>query len=231
MNTKFVQRALPLLLVTLGGIAHAQNAEPHGYMQEHGFSLSAGATSPFDHTLTADPTGGTYTIPTPTGGVINTTVSGEQQYTTDSVGFLASLQFHPKPWAGVEFNYGFSHFSERYGFNYTAATTAQTLGINTDMHEATGAYQFHPKHIPFQPFVNIGGGALDFSPRSNGNYQWRGAGLMEAGFDLPTHNRHIGFRIEGRGLFYRAPNFGDPAISTRSWVATVEPSISTYYRF
>ena len=149
MNTSFVKRALPLLFLAFGSIAHAQYADSHGYFQEHGFSLSAGATSPFDHQLTSSPSSGIFTIPTPTGGVINTTVSNEQQFTTDSVGFIASLQFHPKPWAGVEFNYGFNHFSERYGFNYTAATTAQTLGISTDMHEATGAYQFHPKHIPF----------------------------------------------------------------------------------
>ena len=91
-------------------------------------------------------------------------------------------------------------------------------------------YQFHPKHIPFQPFVNIGGGALDFAPNT-GQYQWRTAGLLEMGFDLPTHSKHIGFRIAGRSLYYRAPNFNTAAISTREWRVTEEPSVSTYYRF
>lgn len=225
MRTLKLTCALPLVFVALGSIANAQ------YLHEHGFSISVGATSPFDHPLTTSPSPGVYAVPTPAGGSINTTISNQQQFTTDSVGFLSSIQFHPKPWAGVELNYGFNHFTERYNFNYSAATTAQTIGVTTDMHEATGAYQFHPKHIPFQPFVNIGGGALDFDPRSNGAYQWRGAGLLEVGLDLTKPGSHFGWRLEGRGLFYRAPNSFDPAISTRSWTATIEPSISTYYRF
>ena len=214
------------MLIAAGSMAQAQ------YFKAHGASISVGATSPFDKELTSSPSSGLYTIPTPTGGVINTTVSDQKQYTTDSVGFLSSFQIHPKPWAGVELNYGFSHYSERYGFDYSAATTAQTTNVKTDMHEFTGAYQFHPKHIPFQPFVNVGGGALDFNPRGQGvSSQIRGAGLLEAGFDLPTYKGHIGFRLEGRSLYYRAPNFYDAAVSTHSWRVSIEPSISTYYRF
>ena len=216
--------ALPLLMLTAGSLANAQ------YMKAHGVSISVGATSPFDRTLTTEPSSGIFVIPTPAGGVINTTVSNQKQFTTDSVGFLTSMQFHPKPWAGIELNYGFNHYQERYAFDYSAATTAQTLHVTTDVHEFTGAYQFHPKHIPFQPFVNVGGGALDFTPRAQSN-QIRGAGLLEAGFDLPTYKGHVGFRIEGRSLYYRAPNFYQEAISTRSWRVSVEPSVSTYYRF
>ena len=196
----------------------------------NGATVSVGAMSPFDRSLQSNPNSGSFVIPTPTGGVISTTVSGQQQFTTDSVGFLTSLQFHPRPWAGIEMNYSYSHYSERYAFNYSAATTSQTVSVPTVAHEATAAYEFHPRHIPFQPFVNVGGGSIDFVP-SSGLNQWRGAGLLEAGFDLPTHNPHFGFRIEGRSLYYRAPNFNTPAISTRSWRVDVEPAISTYYRF
>ncbi len=227
LNTTSFFRLRTMLPITVAFAA----ASAHGQFQGlKGASISVGAMSPFDRSLESNPTSGSYVIASPSGGVINTTVSGQRQFTTDSVGFLTSLQFHPRPWAGVELNYSYSHYSERYAFNYSAATTAQTASAPTVAHEATAAYEFHPRHIPFQPFVNVGGGSIDFVPLSGPN-QWRGAGLLEAGFDIPTHNPHFGFRIEGRSLYYRAPNFNNRAISTRTWRATVEPAVSTYYRF
>ncbi len=219
-----IRTLLPLTLTLAAVSAHGQ------FDRLKGATISVGAMSPFDRSLTSNPTSGNYIISTPSGGFIGTTVSGQQQFTTDSVGVLTQIQFHPRPWAGIEMNYSYSHYSEKYSFNYTAATTSQTAVAPTVAHEATSAYEFHPRHIPFQPFVNAGGGAIDFLPLS-GHNQWRGAGLLEAGFDLPTHNPHFGFRIEGRSLYYRAPNFNNPAISTRTWRATIEPAVSSYYRF
>jgi hypothetical protein len=231
--TRTIRCTLPLIFGLAALAAHGQD-----YFKTHGGSLSVGGFGQFTTVLTANPTAGTYSVPKAGGGgTVTAFVSGQREYTTDSAGFVTSLQFHPKPWAGVEFNYGFTHYQERYSVLYGSSSSfTSTSGspsfthVVTDVHEATGAYQFHPKHIPFQPFVNIGGGALDYAPTTGSN-QWRGAGLLEAGFDVPTHMSHIGFRIEGRSLYSRAPNFYNPAISTRSWRVTEEPSISTYYRF
>jgi hypothetical protein len=216
--------ALPVLLIALGSIAHAQ------YFKDHAVSISVGATSPFDHQLTSHPTTGTYTIPTPAGGDIDTTVSNQTTSITDSAGFLTSIQFHPRSWAGVELNYGFNHYARNFDFTYSAANTAQSLEVKQDVHEFTGALQFHSNRKILQPFVSFGTGALDFDPRNLSN-QIRGAGLLEAGIDAPTYKGHIGFRFEGRALFFRAPNFYQPAISPSSWRASMEPSISTFYRF
>jgi hypothetical protein len=225
MNMKSFRRTLPLLFVATAIGAHAQ------YAKTHGLSWSVGGTGQFSSLLESSPATTTNLVPFSGGGLVAETVTNKQQYTTDSAGFVTSAQFHPVAWAGVEFNYGFTHYSERYAYSYsTVPGTRQTSSIPVDAHEATGAYQFHPKHIPFQPFVNIGGGAIDFAPRNAAN-QWRGAGLLEVGFDVPTHSRHIGFRVEGRSLYYRSPNFNSSALSTRSWRATEEPSVSTYYRF
>jgi hypothetical protein len=233
-----IRRVLPLALLVTAIGAHAQYFGSPQYFKAHGFSMSVGGDGQFTKTLTTNPnSGGVYTVNNTLGGTTLVTSNNQKQFTTDSAGFITSMQFHPKPWAGVEFNYGFTHYQERFDYNFgsTGNTTVlntgtQTKHFSTDVHEATGAYQFHPKHIPFQPFVNIGGGALDFTPRNASN-QWRGAGLLEAGFDLPTHMQHVGFRVEGRSLYYRAPNFYQAALSTRSWRATVEPSASVYYRF
>jgi hypothetical protein len=229
---KALQRILPVALALTTVCAHGQ------YLKNHGFSLSVGGDGQFTRTLTTDPnSGGVYNFSNQLGTPTPVAVNNQQQFTTGSAGFITSLEFHPKPWAGVEVNYCFTHYQER--FFYSEASTGNTTVTNnatqimkfpTDMHELTAAYQFHPKHIPFQPFVNIGGGSIDFAP-SDGPNQWRGAGLLEAGFDLPTHMSHIGFRIEGRSLYYRAPNFNEPALSTRSWRVTMEPSASVYYKF
>ncbi len=219
-----MQSFLPLLLAVAATSAHGQ------FYKLKGASVSIGATEHFDTTLTTNTTTGSYVVATPTGGVLTETVSGQQQYTSTSTGGLFSLQFHPVAFAGVEVNYGVTKYSERYAFNYSSASATQVVNVPTWSHEATAAYEFHPPHIPLQPFVNIGGGAVDFLPAFASN-QWRGTGLVEAGLDVPLGNKHIAMRVEGRVLIYRAPNFSNPEISTRSWRATEEPSISFVYRF
>lgn len=217
-----LRRTLPAVLALTAVSAQAQ------YLKTHGASLSVGGTGQFSTILEQNNV--PVTVNVNPNGSSTTTVSNQQQFTTLSTGFLTSLQFHPVSWAGVALNYGFNHYSERYQYTFANTGTNGNTNVTTDVHEFTGGYLFHPKHIPFQPYMVIGGGALDFTPATTSN-QFRGTGLLETGFDLPIHNEHIGFRISGRTLIYRAPNFYQPAISTRSWRSTEEPAISAFYRF
>lgn len=217
---------LPALALLAGSAAPAQMAH---YAKTHGVSVSVGATGNFVTPLTTDPS------PQPffSGGRV-ISIYGQQQYITSSPGFLTSFQFHPVPWAGVELNYGYQHYSERFNYNLTRQPVTQTANIPTSAHEATAAYSFHPKHIPFQPFVNVGGGAINFrTDVGEASSQWRGTGLVETGFEfaMPYTSRKLALRIQGRGLFYRAPNFNNSQISTRSWRVSSEPSASFVYRF
>ncbi len=220
---QLLRRTLPAFLVLSAVTAQAQ------YFKTHGASLSVGGTGQFTTMLESNSgyVNNTYSIP---DGVHTDQTFLQQQYTTDSAGFVASLQFHPVSWAGIALNYGFTHYQERFVYEATDATTPQHVNVANDVHEFTGGYLFHPKHVKFQPYVEIGGGALDFAPGTASN-QFRGAGLLETGFDIPTHSSHIGFRVSGRSLYYRAPNFYTPQISTRSWRVTEEPSLSAFYRF
>jgi hypothetical protein len=216
------------IIIALGTLgAHAQ------YLKDHKATLSVGGDGQFSTILNAEPETSGANAPLPVSGTYPVIVQNKQQFTTDSAGLLTSLQIQPVTWAGVELNYGYTHYQERYTFNYTNTSTPtalQQVRVPTDAHEATAAYLVHPRHIPFQPFVGIGGGAIDFAPTLASN-QWRGAGLLEVGFDMPVHWTHIGFRVEGRSLYYRSPNFRQPAISTISWRVTSEPVVSAYYRF
>ena len=215
---------LPLLFTAATVGAHAQ------IFTLHGASIAIGGTGQFTTPLTTNASSGTFNVPSSPGGTLSQTVSNQQQFTTDSAGFLASLTIHPRPWAGIEVNYGLNRYSERYTFNYSSATAASRLSVPVFSHDFTAAYVIHPRHIPFQPFINIGGGYISFLPSYASN-QWRGTGLLETGFDIPTPNKHLAFRAEGRALVYRAPNFDQPSISTRGWRVTEEPSLSAVFRF
>jgi len=154
----------------------------------------------------------------------NSTVTPQ---TTDSFGGLFSLREHPVSWAGVELNYSFNKYTQTF---VQTAAPAYSQRVQTEGHEATGAYMFHPHFKHLQPFINVGGGAIDFMPRT-GQDQWRITGLLEAGLDIPTSNPHFGFRLQGRTLVYRTPNYNNQSLATKSWVSTEEPTFGAYYRF
>ncbi len=226
-----LKNALAIVALLVAVNAPAQWSQ---YAKQHGVSISVGATGNFVTPLTTNPKTQSFNTVVPPGVTLTDTVSGQWQYITSSPGFLTSFQFHPVPWAGVELNYGYQHYSERFGYILASKpNVAQLASVPTTTHEATAAYQFHPKHIPFQPFVNIGGGAIDFVPTAGGPNQWRGAGLVETGFEfgMPYTQQKLALRIQGRGLFYRAPNFNNSLISTNSWRVSSEPSASFVYRF
>ena len=48
---------------------------------------------------------------------------------------------------------------------------------------------------------------------------------------MPYTARKLALRVEGRALIYRAPNFNNALLSTRSWRVSSEPSASFVYRF
>ncbi len=205
---KLFRTVAPLCVLTLAAASsHAQ------FYKLHNVDLSGSAIGQFTTPLTTN----------------NPSVV---QNTTDTFGGEFTLREHPFAFAGIELNYAYTEFNENYSFTGNRINSdSYTAKVRTDAHEATAAYLFHPHFRKLQPFVAIGGGAIDFVPQPVGNNQWRGAGLVEVGFDIPTSNPHFGFRIQGRSLIYRAPNFTNPLLASKTWVSTEEPSVGAYFRF
>ena len=222
---KFVMKqALPLCLMLAAVSAQAQ------FYRLKGATVSVSGSNLWSTPLTSDPTPVTATVGTPPNA-LRERVYLQQQDTTSKPGVLASFGFHPVPFAGIEFNYQFAQFDEKFSYYYSSQpNTQQTQRVPEAFHEFTAAYQFHPPHIKFQPYVNIGGGYIDFLPYLANN-QWRGTGLIETGFDIPTKSPHVAIRVQGRALIYRAPNFDNSALSTRTWRVTEEPTAGLVYRF
>lgn len=151
-------------------------------------------------------------------------------WTTDSTGILASFRAHPMDSTGVELNYQYTQLNEQYSSPVGGGVYVST-SVPTKFQEVSGAFLFESHMRGVRPFLALGGGSIDFSPTLAGYHnQWRGTGLAEFGFDLPA-GRHFGVRVQGRGLFYRAPNFNNSALQSRTWVATVEPAASLYARW
>jgi hypothetical protein len=205
-----------LLAPLCGFILTAVTAQAQFY-KLHGADIGGGAI-------------GQITTPLPANNP--TTVNQES---TDSFGGQFSLREHPVPWAGIEFNYAYTEYTQYYqGFPTTGG--GYTAAVHNDVHEATAAYIFHPKShflhpLKAEPFLSLGGGYLDFIPTNSGSNQWRGTGLVEVGFDIPTSNPHMGFRVQGRELIYRQPDFYQSDLASRTWVATSEPMFGVWYRF
>jgi hypothetical protein len=202
--TRILASAFAVALTTSPAYSQALPQAEGGFHVLHNVELGGGAIGQF----------------TP---VLPTHNAGATQSTTDSFGGLFTFKDHPVSWAGIELNYGFSEFTERYG-------SPANFRVKTAMHEATGAYIFHPHLRKMQPFLALGGGYIGFMP-ALGSTQWRGTGLAEVGFDVPTSNPHMGFRFQGRALVYRAPNYYNGAVGTVNWVATTEPMAGVWYRW
>ena len=129
MNTRTFRFALPVFAIAAslaGGSLHAQFYKRTADRLHVG-SISVGATGQFSTLLTQSPSNGTafYTVGSSTYQN-PTTVSNQQQYTTDSAGFLTSFGLQPFKAVGVELNYGYTHYSEKYAFNYAITPTTQT---------------------------------------------------------------------------------------------------------
>jgi hypothetical protein len=77
--------------------------------------------------------------------------------------------------------------------------------------------------------------AVIFSPSLNGGqnvpFQVRPGANFGAGVDYPLLTNNFGLRLQYRGLYYEAPDFGLAKLSTGSYRLTSEPLAGVYVRF
>lgn len=184
----------------------------HSYWQTHGFDLAASATGRYQQVVTDQ----------------NPALTNP----TEGVGLLVNVREHPVSWFGLELNYSFQPYSERY----SSATTGAAVGrLRQDQHEATAGYVFHFKVPGIQPFVTLGGGALNFRPAKGSaqfENQWRGTYMYEVGFDFVSRSHpHFGVRVQEHGLFYKAPDYHVASLRSNGYIHQAMPSAGIFYRF
>lgn len=172
-------------------------------------------------------------------GLLNPSSNGTTPSThlaTNSAGLLLGYRLHITSWEGVEFEYGYTRNGQRYIVPSTApGTPATNFGITTNMQELVGNEVITTPRILgiFQPFLLAGGGALIFSPRGTSTLalsrQTRGA--LNAGAGLDFHVGHMGARAEFQELWFKIPDFGNPALATSKWTHVSQPSVGLILTF
>jgi hypothetical protein len=145
-----------------------------------------------------------------------------------SAGGAASFRHSYHWWLGYEAGYEYTRFGETY--------TGQAFGYQHNTHEFSGSYYAHGSTtLGIQPFVTVGASAVIFSPSLNGGqnaaYQARPGVNFGAGVNVPLLTGHFGVRLQYRGVFYKAPDFGQAALTTNSYRETSEPMAGVYLRF
>ncbi len=184
----------------------------HSYWQTHGFDLAASVNGRYQQDVTEQ-------RPATTSP-------------TEGLGLLVNVREHPVSWFGLELNYGYQRYSERF----RSATTGASIGrLTQDQHEATAGYVFHIKTPGIQPFVTLGGGGLNFrGTKANPQYgnQWRGTYMYEVGFDFVSRSHpHFGVRVQEHGLFYKAPDYHVANLRSNGYIHQAMPSAGIFYRF
>lgn len=160
-----------------------------------------------------------------------------KHFDTNSVGLLLGYRYHFNGWEALEFEYGYTRNGQRY---VTPPTTpglpGLLVGVPASLHEFVGNEVLTtPRILGFlQPFVLAGGGAVVFRPRSPSDIspvstQTRGAGNIGVGFDF--HIGYIGARIEYQGLFFKVPDFHNPALTTNKYSLVSQPSAGLIFTF
>jgi opacity protein-like surface antigen len=149
---------------------------------------------------------------------------------TYSGGFLANYRYHFNDWSAIEVNYDYTRFSQDYsaGGSITQANAQEfTLAYVNTLGVRPGAR--------IKPFVEVGTGALIFSPVNAGSTvagltDGRPAFLYGAGLDYRLMRR-VSLRVGYRGLLYKAPDFAVPSQTTNAFANMSEPYVGVAFRF
>ncbi len=155
---------------------------------------------------------------------------------TIPIGALASYRYLLTPRSGLEANYSFAQNVAKY---QTLASAQTNYRVHTRQQEFTVAYVYSRTYRNFNPFGEIGVGALRFTPlrdfRSttfDTKSQTRIGGLFGAGLAYEL-SPSFDVRIEYRGMVVKAPDFSLPGnvLQTNRYELVSIPAVGIAYHF
>ncbi|HEY6446448.1 MAG TPA: outer membrane beta-barrel protein [Acidobacteriaceae bacterium] len=152
---------------------------------------------------------------------------------TKAGGGAASFRHSFHWWLGYDAGYEYTRYHESY--TGVPGHPEQVYGVQHNQHEFSGSYYVHGPTVFIQPFALVGVSAVIFSPSLNGgqNVPWQSRPGINfgVGANMPLLTSHIGLRLEYRGVYYKAPNFGDSFLDTNTFRLTSEPMAGVYVKF
>jgi outer membrane immunogenic protein len=169
-------------------------------------------------------------------GLISPDVTGNAVHktSTNTVGFLGSYRYMLTPRSALELNYGFAQNSNKYTTSFIPDGR-----IHTRQQELSAAYVYNMTFKKFNPFAEVGVGAMIFSPikdnltnnldaKQNTNLgALFGAGVayeLSPSFDI---------RLEYRGFLVKTPDFGvvNSDFKTNRYMVLSTPALGVAYHF
>lgn len=162
------------------------------------------------------------------------------QTTTNGLGGLFTLRYTKSALVGLEFNYSFVRYSERFSSNAPPNNPANSfdspLNVQTRASEYTFGYVAHgPTLLGVRPFGAVGLGTMAFYPTkfagSGLPTQARATYYYALGVDAPLVTDRFGVRAQFREHFLLAPDFGQNYLTIKERTTAIEPAIGLYLRF
>jgi opacity protein-like surface antigen len=157
-----------------------------------------------------------------------------QKNTTTTLGFLASYRYMLTPRSALEVNYGYAQNTNKY-----IVSGKSQGGIHTLQSEYSAAYVYSLNFGKFNPFAEVGVGAMVFHPlKDNGTFQIDAksnteiGGLFGAGLAYEI-SPSFDIRAEYRGFVAKTPSFGLPGdiFKTDRYQVVSSPSLGIAYHF
>jgi hypothetical protein len=171
-------------------------------------------------------------------GLFGPTIHGDAgtvASSTGAVGLLTSYRFMMTPHSALEFNYSFTQNNQKYDLYNVEAP--YHYRIHSREQEITGAYVFGMTFKRYNPFVEVGGGALIFTPvldAESSLLYTKGskglAGLFGGGLAYEL-SPSFDIRAEYRGFLTKTPSFGVPQLVTNRYEILSSPTIGVAYHF
>jgi Outer membrane protein beta-barrel domain len=158
----------------------------------------------------------------------NVSGNGVTDDPTESMGGQVAFRHSYHWWLGFEGSYDYTRFSEHY--------SNPPYAVQHNNHEFGASYLVSGTSIlGFRPFVLGGVSALVFSPSLNGgqNVSWQGEPALNygAGINHALLSSHFGIRLQYRGVYAKAPDFGRASLDAGKSRLTSEPMGGVYLRF
>lgn len=167
-------------------------------------------------------------------GLFSPEVNGNavRQNATTSLGILASYRYMLTPHSALEANYNFAQNSTKF-----VTSSLPNVRVHTRNQELSVAYVYSVNFRNFNPFAEVGVGAMLFSPiqdfgstqfdtkRNTGIGALVGAGVayeLSPSFDV---------RAEYRAFVVKAPDFGVANFKTNRYEVVSTPAIGVAYHF
>jgi opacity protein-like surface antigen len=157
-----------------------------------------------------------------------------QKNTSMTLGLLASYRYMLTPRSALEANYSYAQNTQYYQVYGKAYG-----GIHILQQEASVAYVYNLNFKNFNPFLEVGPGAIIFSPlKDNGTTnldakQTTGIGALFGGGVAYELSPSFDIRAEYRGFFVKTPDFSVPGsiFKTNRYEVVSTPAIGIAYHF